>query len=216
MGDKKLKSIRTKTVDDYYDFLLEEAEPAANMGRQRREHVTVSTVHDIHKVVRCAFNLAVKWDYISTNPFIKATLPEHREQERKVLEPEQVLKILDFTCRKEYYDYYLMHCAIHLAIACTMRGGEIVPYNGIVLIWLNSVSALIALSTVLVRKTQSSLKMQILFTFPNLYPGTKTSIMLKQPKTEGSIREIDVPASTIQALAGLRELQENLKKELGP
>ena len=38
--------------------------------------------------------------------------------------------------------------------------------------------------------------------------------MLKQPKTEGSIREIDVPASTIQALAGLRELQENLKKEL--
>mgnify|MGYP002627791870 FL=1 len=95
------------------------------MGRQRREHVTVSTVHDIHKVVRCAFNLAVKWDYISTNPFIKATLPEHREQERKVLEPEQVLKILDFTCRKEYYDYYLMHCAIHLAIACTMRGGEI-------------------------------------------------------------------------------------------
>ena len=59
-------------------------------------------------------------------------------------------------------------------------------------------------------------KMQILFTFPNLYPGTKTSIMLKQPKTEGSIREIDVPASTIQALAGLRELQENLKKELGP
>ena len=52
-------------------------------------------------------------------------------------------------------------------------------------------------------------KMQILFTFPNLYPGTKTSIMLKQPKTEGSIREIDVPASTMQALAGLRELQEN-------
>ena len=40
--------------------------------------------------------------------------------------------------------------------------------------------------------------------------------MLKQPKTDGSIREIDVPASTIQALAGLKELQENLKKELGP
>ena len=58
--------------------------------------------------------------------------------------------------------------------------------------------------------------MQILFTFPNLYPGTKTSIMLKQPKTEGSIREIDVPASTMQALAGLKELQDNLKKELGP
>ena len=216
LGDKKLKSIRTKTVDDYYDFLLEEAEPAANMGRQRREHVTVSTVHDIHKVVRCAFNLAVKWDYISTNPFIKATLPEHREQERKVLEPEQVLKILDFTCRKEYYDYYLMHCAIHLAIACTMRGGEIGALQ-----WdrVDMVKQRVSIDRVIDRigKENAKLpKIQILFTFPNLYPGTKTSIMLKQPKTDGSIPEIDVPASTIQALAGLKELQENLKKELGP
>ena len=68
LGDKKLKSIRTKTADDYYDFLLEEAEPAANMGRQKREHVTASTVHDIHKIVRCAFNLAVKWDYNQHKP----------------------------------------------------------------------------------------------------------------------------------------------------
>lgn len=216
LGDKKLKSIRTKTVDDYYDFLLEEAEPAANMGRQKREHVTASTVHDIHKIVRCAFNLAVKWDYISTNPFIKATLPEHKEKERKVLEPEQVLKVLDFTCRKEYYDYYLMHCAIHLAIACTMRGGEIGALQ-----WdrVDMVKQRVSIDRVIDRigKENAKLpKMQILFTFPNLYPGTKTSIMLKQPKTEGSIREIDVPASTIQALAGLKELQENLKKELGP
>ena len=48
-GDKKLRSIRTKTVDDFYHFLLNEAEPATNMGKPKREHISPSTIHDIHK-----------------------------------------------------------------------------------------------------------------------------------------------------------------------
>ena len=125
LGDKKLRSIKTKTVDDYYHFLETEAEPATNMGKPMREHITASTIHDIHKVLRCAFNLAVRWEYISKNPFLNATLPEHHEKERVVLEPEQILKVLEFTNRPEYYDYYLIHCAVLIAIGCTVRGGEI-------------------------------------------------------------------------------------------
>ena len=126
LGDKKLRSIKTKTVDDYYHFLETEAEPATNMGRPMREHITAATIHDIHKVLRCAFNLAVRWEYISKNPFLNATLPEHHEKERVILEPEQILKVLEFTNRPEYYDYYLIHCAVLIAIGCTVRGGEIV------------------------------------------------------------------------------------------
>lgn len=55
LGDKKLRSIKTKTV------------------------------------------LAVRWEYISKNPFFNATLPEHHEKERVIL----------------------------IAIGCTVRGGEI-------------------------------------------------------------------------------------------
>ena len=33
-------------------------------------------------------------------------------------------------------------------------------------------------------------KMEVMFRFPNLYPGTRTAIVLKQPKTEGSIRNV--------------------------
>lgn len=36
LGDKKLRSIRTKTVDDYYHFLLYTAEPVTNMGKPKR------------------------------------------------------------------------------------------------------------------------------------------------------------------------------------
>ena len=60
LGDKKLRSIKTKAVDDYYHFLETEAEPATNMGKPMRDHITAATIHDIHKVLRCAFNLAVR------------------------------------------------------------------------------------------------------------------------------------------------------------
>lgn len=216
LGDKKLRSIKTKTIDDYYDFLLTEAEPATNMGRPMRDHITASVIHDIHKVLRCAFNIAVKWDYIVKNPFLNATLPEHQEKERMVLEPEQVIKVLDFTCRPEYYDYYVMHCAILLAIACTLRGGEI---GGLQWDHIYEDRETILIDRVIDRIDKKSMdrlsKMDILYQFPNLYPGCKTSIVLKQPKTKGSIRETEIRSATLFSLNLLRQMQDKLKEELG-
>ena len=97
LGDKLLRSIRVETVDDYYHFLLTEAEPATNMGKPRRQRITASTIHDIHKVLRCAFNQVRRWEYIAKNPFLDATLPEHKEKHRAALTPEQLFKVLEFT-----------------------------------------------------------------------------------------------------------------------
>ena len=57
--------------------------------------------------------------------------------------------------------------------------------------------------------------MDILFRFPNLYPGTKTLIVLKQPKTEGSIRNVYIPETVAQKLKTLKQLRDKLKIELG-
>ena len=216
LGDKKLRSIKTKTVDDYYHFLETEAEPATNMGRPMREHITAATIHDIHKVLRCAFNLAVRWEYISKNPFLNATLPEHHEKERVILEPEQILKVLEFTNRPEYYDYYLIHCAILIAIGCTVRGGEI---DGLQWDKINFEKQIIHFDRAIDRVSKKNMdmpKMNILFKFPNLYPGTKTTIVLKQPKSDDTVRDVDVPQSVLNALLILKEMQDKLKKELGP
>lgn len=37
-----------------------------------------------------------------------------------------------------------------------------------------------------------------MYRFPNLYPGTRTVIVLKQPKTEGSIRNVYIPETVLQ------------------
>ena len=215
LGNKKLRSIKTKTVDDYYHFLETEAEPATNMGKPMRDHITAATIHDIHKVLRCAFNLAVRWEYISKNPFLNATLPEHHEKERVILEPEQILKVLEFTNRPEYYDYYLIHCAILIAIGCTVRGGEI---GGLQWDRVNFEKQIIHFDRAIDRVSKKNMdmpKMNILYKFPNLYPGTKTTIVLKQPKSDDTIRDVDVPQSVLNALLVLKEMQDKLKKELG-
>lgn len=215
-GDKKLRSIRTKTVDDFYHFLLNEAEPATNMGKPKREHISPSTIHDIHKVLRCAFNQAKKWEYIAKNPFLDATLPEHKEAKRDALTPEQLQRVLDFTDRTDIYDLYVMHCAIQLAFACCMRGGEV---GGTQWERFSRSDQVLYIDRVIDRVDKKLIeklpKMDILFRFPNLYPGTRTVIVLKQPKTEGSIRTVYIPETVAKKLEKLREMQMKLKLELG-
>lgn len=214
LGDKMLRSVRTKTVDDYYHFLLFEAEPVTNQGKPKRERITPSTIHDIHKVLRCAFNQAVKWEYIAKNPFLNATLPEHKEKKRAALTPEQLYRVMEFTDRPDIYDYYLIHCAIHLAFACSMRGGEVGGAQ-----WSRLSDQMLYMDRVIDRvdkKLADSLsKMDIMYRFPNLYPGTRTVIVLKQPKTEGSIRNVYIPETVLQKLKVLRQMQDRLKLELG-
>jgi len=215
-GDRKLISIRTKTVDDYYHFLQHEAEPAANMGKPRRERISPSTIHDIHKVLRCAFNQAKRWEYIAKNPFLDATLPDYKEKKRQALTPEQILRVLDYTDRPEYYDCYLIHCAVQLAFACCMRGGEV---GGAQWERLDAQNQVLYIDRVIDRVDKDLLKkltkIEVLFKFPNLFPGTKSVIVLKQPKTEGSIRNVYIPDTVMQKLSILRSMQEAMRADFG-
>lgn len=216
MRSQLLRSIRTKTVDDFYHFLLHRAEPAASMNRVGREKISPSIIHDIHKVLRCAFNQAVKWEYIAKNPFLNATLPDHHEKKREALTPEQLYKVLEFTDRPDIYDYYLLHCAMQLAFACCMRGGEV---GGVQWERFDADNQMLYVDRVIDRVDKTLLeklpKMDVKFRFPNLYPGTRTVIILKQPKTEGSIRNVYMPETVTQKLLTLRQMQERLKEELG-
>ena len=216
LGDKKLSSIKTKTVDDYYYFLENEAEPVTNPGKPRREKVGASTIIDIHKVLRCAFNKAVKWELIAKNPFLNATVPEHKEKQRGALTPEQLFKVLEFTDRPQVYDYYMIHCAINLAFACCMRGGEI---GGAQWERYDSQNRTLYIDRVIDRVNKKMVekltKMDVQFKFPNLYPGTRTMIVLKQPKTDGSIRNVYIPETVANKLNTLFNLQREMKRELG-
>ena len=132
------------------------------------------------------------------------------------LTPEQLQRVLDFTDRTDIYDLYVMHCAIQLAFACCMRGGEV---GGTQWERFSRSDQVLYIDRVIDRVDKKLIeklpKMDILFRFPNLYPGTRTVIVLKQPKTEGSIRTVYIPETVAKKLEKLREMQMKLKLELG-
>lgn len=216
LGDKKLRDVRVKTADDYYYFLEHDAMPAANMGQPRRKHVTTSVIRDVHKLLRCAWNLAVKWEYVGKNPFLHATPPEHKEKKRKSLTPSQLQRVLEFTDRPDIYDYFVMHCAIQLAFACCMRGGEV---GGAQWDRYDSGSGILFVDRVIDRVDKKLVeklpKMEVYFSFPNLYPGARTMIVLKQPKTEGSVRNVYLPRTVAYKLEKLRQIQDRFHIDLG-
>lgn len=166
--------------------------------------------------MRCAFNQAKKWEYIAKNPFLDATLPEHKESKRDALTPEQLQRVLDFTDRPDIYDLYVVHCAMQLAFACCMRGGEV---GGSQWERFDSEGQILYIDRVIDRVDKKLIeklsKMDILFKFPNLYPGSRTVIVLKQPKTEGSIRTVYIPETVAKKLEKLKAMQMKLKQELG-
>lgn len=99
------------------------------------------------------------------------------------------------TYSPDIYDYYLIHCAIHLAFAYSMRGGDV---GGAQWERYDPANQMLYIDRVDKKLSDKLAKMDILYRFPNLYPGTKTVIVLKQPKTEGSVRNVYIPDTVSQ------------------
>jgi len=202
-----------KSIDDYYTWLVTKCRAASGEG-----HVTPSTVNDIHKILRCAFNKAVKWQHIESNPFLNSTVPEYKSKVRPALTPNEIERVIEYTDRPNDYNLFLIHCAMNLAFAGSMRGGEIgaLQWDDIVdpqrkiLYICKSIDRVDKVAIAKVAKTD------IYFTFPSYNPRAKSVIVLKNTKEDGgSDRNAYLPTAVYDKLIRLREMQEELKDELG-
>lgn len=76
------------------------------------------TVREIHKLLRNAFNQAVKWELVSKNPCVNATLPKEEHKKREIWTAETLQHAL------EVCDDDILSLAINLSFACSLRMGE--------------------------------------------------------------------------------------------
>lgn len=72
----KLDDVTPRTMDKFYQSLLSVKAKVVNNHKPNNEYLTVHTVREIHKLLRNAFNQAVKWELMSRNPVLNATLEE--------------------------------------------------------------------------------------------------------------------------------------------
>ena len=210
IGQHKIVDITTQMIDDYYDFLIKKCVPVANMGGKKSKHVSPALVHDIHKVLRTAFNQAKRWKYIRQNPFLDADVPEHKCKERPAFAPDEFEKILDYTDDDSDYERFTIHVALCIQYYCTTRGGEV---GGLQWPDYNPKEKTLHIYKALDRVAKKNLdlpKLKIYYTFPILNPYNKTVVVLKAPKTEATERFGKLNNLMIEKLDRLKAMQRDL------
>lgn len=217
IGDIKLEDLTPRTMDKFYQSLLSVKAKVVNNRRPNNECLTAHTVREIHKLLRNAFNQAVKWELMSRNPVLNATLPKEEHKERAIWTAETLLKAL------EVCDDDNLALALNLAFSCSLRMGELLG-----LTWdcidisedsIKNGCAYIFVNKELQRVNRNALEQLgekgVVFKFPPALASTHTALVLKEPKTKTSIRKIFLPKTVAEMLVDRHEEIENYKALFG-
>ena len=217
IGDMLLRDVSALDLDNYYNQLL--TTPAVLLKGHRSADKTVShsVIEKIDDLLRSAFNQAIKWDYISKNPALSATVPKIPKKKRVVWSPTQAAAAIN-ACKDP-----LLKVCILLGIGCSMRAGEILGLQ-----WsqvritdesVQSNSSMLEIRQELKRCDKKVLEVletrkrsTVYFIFPEMKENCKTSLVLKAPKTESSVRTVYLPNTVAAELLKLKRAQENQKE----
>ena len=217
IGDMKLEDVTTRVIDQYYQSLLKvKAIPKGN-DINKRQYLSPKRVREVHKILRGAYNQALRWGVVEKNPTLYATLPKVKKTERAIWTAEQLFKAIEI-CEEPR-----MKLALNLAFSCSLRQGEMLG-----LTWdcvdidprkIAAGTASIYIEKELQRVGKDSLgkldHKDVIMEFPNINPKNTTRLVLKTPKTASSIRRIFLPRTVAEMLVEWKEDTAALKTLLG-
>lgn len=195
LENRKLGSITAHTIDEYYYSLM----------KNKSDTVSECMLHQIHKLLRCAFNQALRWGYITENPVLFATLPAKPEKKTAFWSENEVATALQH-CTDE-----ILALCIHLAFAGTMRIGEILA-----LTWddISSDCKEVTINKTIKRVSIDVIRelgsKDIILMIPSMYRNARTALVLKKPKTEFSCRTVFLPDTVADHLLTWRSRQKQL------
>lgn len=92
-------------------------------GNKRNEYVSALTIKEIHKLLKSAFEQAVKWELIEKNPCIYANVPKHKYNKREIWTAETLMYAID-VCDNEY-----LKLAWNLSFCASLRIGELLALS---------------------------------------------------------------------------------------
>ena len=217
IGDVKLEELTPRLMDKFYQSLLKVKTKSVQNKKPKNEYLTVHTVREIHKFLRSAFNQAVKWELMTRNPVLNATLPKEEHQKREIWTAETLMHAL------EVCDDDILSLAINLSFACSLRMGEMLG-----LTWdcvdiseesLSDNNASIYVDKELQRVNRDVMEVlenkDIIRVFPRTLSNTNTSLVLKTPKTKTSVRKIFLPSTVAQMLLERKKQTDEMKELFG-
>ena len=217
IGDVQLSDISPRMMDKFYRDLLSVKAVVVKNRTPTNEYLTPHTVREIHKLLRCAFNQAVRWELMPRNPVLNATLPKEERKERDIWTPDTLAKAM------EVCDDPILSLALNLAFSCSLRIGEMLG-----LTWdcvdisphsIENKNASIYINKELQRVTREALEelsdKGVLKKFPPCIASTHTALVLKEPKPKTSVRRVYLPATVANMLVERRKEIEELMDLFG-
>lgn len=217
IGDVQLSDISPRMMDKFYRDLLSVKAVVVKNRTPTNEYLTPHTVREIHKLLRCAFNQAVRWELMPRNPVLNATLPKEERKERDIWTPDTLAKAM------EVCDDPILSLALNLAFSCSLRIGEMLG-----LTWdcvdisphsIENKNASIYINKELQRVTREALEelsdKGVLKKFPPCIASTHTALVLKEPKTKTSVRRVYLPSTVANMLVERRKEIEELMDLFG-
>lgn len=215
IGRIPLEKATTAFLQRYYDDLPNHPASQGN-HKSSAGNISARTVREVHKVLRPAFRLAVKWQWITSNPANDLELPSIEPFTRRQWTAEVAI---DFINRCNDAD---LKVATAVMFSATLRSGELAG-----LTWdcvdISEKAMEQKRCSICVQKTIERLQKESILKSKNdiikLFPATKahgsTVVVMKQPKTPSSIRTVYLPLSVANLLVEHRQRQQEYRDRLG-
>ena len=220
IGNIRVKDVTPHLLECFYDELQRTPAGILKGHKDTGKTVSHSVIEAIHSLLKNAFNRAIRWNYISTNPAMTAEVPQFEKTKRAVWEAETAQTALAL-CEDRRMKLVMM-----LAIGCTMRIGEILG-----LTWdcvdirperIENQDAQLHVNKELKRcqkkdleKLEARNRSKVILKFPERRDKCLTVLVLKSPKTTSSVRNIFIPNTVAEELQKEWEHQQELKQLLG-
>ena len=203
LGDIPIRMLTTHRLELFYRQLRNE--PAVKIKGHEHEKKTISpsVIEKVHAILRSALSQAIRWDYLhGVNPAMAVELPKYQKGRREAWSDKEALQALAL-CE----DPVLKLC-MYLALGCSMRIGEILGLTWNCVHLDAQEGAFVYVEKELRRCNKKSLEQlraqgrdAVFLVFPEWKnTGCSTSLVLKTPKTESSVRRIYLPQAVTDIL----------------
>ena len=206
-GERVMSSITAEDVDEFLDHMSQKpCKGPKSFGKHPDEIPTLSSssIKKCYTVLVSGLETAKKWHYIAEIPH--TTPPAEKNVKRKAWEAARVREVME-SCTEDR----LLHLIIHLAFVCSLRAGEIA---GIDLKTVDVRDGSLWITRQVQRVSDAALavlpKNEVIRVFPKQVAASKSSMILKGPKTEDSHRKQYLTRPLMKEIqARLAEIQEH-------
>ena len=193
IGKRKLQELRTYDIEKFYATLAKtpcgqyvHGVKQTLTDKQKKRLLSSTSIHEVHTLLKTAFSYAVEWDLIHKIP-LPRDAPKVNAEERTIWDEKTMLAAL------QTIENPALHLAVHMSMSLSLREGEILGLQPSDLDFdAADGRGTISVSKTMQRANKDALEKldpkQVYYTFPDRREGSKSSLILKKPKTKKSNR----------------------------